>query len=56
MIKQNRRTIQQKMQIANDLFTIAFETKKNIYRKKNANMNEKELNFMAYASIERGSK
>ncbi len=56
MYKQGKRTVQQKMQIANDLFIIAYETKKNSYRKKHPEASEKELNLMAYASIERGGK
>ncbi|MEK6628636.1 MAG: hypothetical protein AABY53_08415 [Bdellovibrionota bacterium] len=56
MNKQTKRTIQQKMQIVNDLFIMAYETKKNSYRKKNPHASEKELNWMAYASIERGCR
>ncbi len=52
----NKKSVYKKMQIANDLFVIAYETKKHQYRKKFPQLSEKELNLLAYASIERGSQ
>lgn len=40
--------------IANDLFILAFRTKKEQLRKKHPEKTERELNHMAYALIERG--
>ena len=56
MSLKDKRSVHKKMQIANDLFVIAYETKKHQYRKKFPHLSEKELNLMAYASIERGSR
>ena len=48
------RKIDKKLRIANDLFQMAYETKRYQLRKKYPDLSEREINHKAYELIEKG--
>lgn len=56
MSNPNAQKIEKKLQLAADLFEMAYLTKKFQLRKKFPELSEKEINHQAYALIERGCR